>query len=74
MTKIVYCSPTIDNEGKIKFSRLQTDADLRVMWSIFHRYATKCPIKVDATLVRSTNNIIKMMKRREPCVGNEMSC
>ena len=40
--KIKYCSPSIDNQWKIRLSKfeLKMNEDLRVMWSIFHYYTT----------------------------------
>lgn len=53
---------------------LNTCEDVRVMWSTFHRYITKGPIKVDVKLARSTNNILKTVKHPEPSInGDEMS-
>lgn len=38
----------------------------------YHRYAIKVPIEMDATLARSTTDILKMMKYIESFVGDEM--
>lgn len=38
---------------------LKMDADIMVMWSIFHNYTTKGSIEVDETLVRSIEDIIR---------------
>lgn len=64
VVKIKYCSPSIDNEDKVRFSKfdLNMDEDLRLMWNTFHRYETKDPIKVNATIASSTNDILKMLK------------
>lgn len=76
MTKIEYCSPTINNERKMKFRKfeMKTNENVRVVWSKFNLYTTKGPIKVDAKLERSTNNILKVMKHYEPSVGDGISC
>lgn len=39
VVKIEYHSFSIDNKGKMKFSKIQlmTDADISVMWSTFYR-------------------------------------
>lgn len=43
------------------------------MRNTFHRYATKDPIEVDATLAKLNNNILKIMKLFKLFVGDEMS-
>lgn len=67
VVKIEYHSPSIDNEGKIWFSKfeLKMDGDLKLMWSTYHRYETNGLIKVDATITRSVNDIIKILKHPE---------
>lgn len=39
VVKIDYRSPSIDNEGKIRFSKFErkTNEDLKVMWNTYHR-------------------------------------
>lgn len=76
MIKIEYHSASIDNEGKIKFIKfeLKTNAYVNVIWSIFQRYTTKGVIEMDATIVKSTNNILKMLKRPELTVSDKISC
>lgn len=56
MTKIEHRSPTIGNEGKIKFNKfeLKMDTNVRVMWITFQHYATKGQIEMDVTFARST--------------------
>lgn len=62
--KLEYGSPSIDNEGKIHLTKfeLKTGEYLRVMWSIFHYYETKGSIELDSKIVRSTKDILKMLK------------
>ena len=65
----------IDNERNISFSKfeLKNDGNVSVMWSIFHRYLTKGPIKVNVTLARLTYDILKIMTCHDPSIGDEMS-
>lgn len=64
VVKLYYHSPSIENEGKIHFNKfeLKRNEILTVMWSIFHRYKTKTLIEVDAKIVRSTEDIQKLLK------------
>lgn len=66
MVKIKYNSPSIDNQRKIRFSKfeLKKSEDLRVIWSAFQCYAIKGPIKMNVKVARSTDDILKTMKRR----------
>lgn len=50
--------------------KLKTDDNLKVIWSIFYRYLIKGPIEVDATIARSTEDILKMLQHSEPPVYN----
>lgn len=49
---------------------LKTNEDLKIIWIIFYDYSTKSPIEVDATIARSTKDIIRMLQRSEPSVCN----
>lgn len=75
MVKIGYRSSSFDKEGNVKFSRFEVkmDEDLRFIWSIF-LHAMKGPIEVNATLVRSINDILKILKHHQPSLDHEMSC
>lgn len=75
MVKIECRSPLIDKERKVNFEHfeLNTDECLRFMYSTFHPYAIMGPIKVDATVARSTNDIFKMLKHPQPSHVFEMS-
>lgn len=53
--------------------KLNVYASVSVMWNTFHRYATKDPIEVDTTLIRSTANILKMIKCLKLYIGDEIS-
>lgn len=44
---------------------LHTNKDLKDMWNTYHRYETKGLIKVNATIARLVDDIIKMLKRPE---------
>lgn len=67
IVKLEYCSPSIDNEGKIEFNNfeLKTGANLRAVWNIFSSLETKLVIEVDAIILRSIKYIMKMLKRTE---------
>ncbi|CAK8574089.1 unnamed protein product [Lathyrus sativus] len=74
--KLEYCSLSFNNEGKIQFTmlKLKTNEDLKVMWSTFFYYSTKGSIEVDATIARSTEDILKMLQCPEPPVCNDYLC
>ena len=59
MVKLKYRSPSLDAEGKVKFTRFQlkNDDDLEVMWETFHPYSTKGPIEMDTSLRRSAEDV-----------------
>lgn len=63
--KLTYCSPSINNEDKIKFNNyeLKTDANGRAMWNTTFHFETKVSIEVEATISRSIVNIVKTLKR-----------
>lgn len=67
MVKIEYRSPSIDNQGKLKFNNfeLKIDEDLKIMLNTYHRYETKCQIEVDAIVAIFFDDIIKMLKLPE---------
>lgn len=44
---------------------LNIDEYLKVMWRTYHCRVTKGLIEFDATITRSVNDIIKMLKRLE---------
>lgn len=71
MVKIEYRSPSIDNERKMGFNKfeLKTDEYLKVMWSTFCRYKIKGPLEVDATVGRSIDDIMQMLKRLESSIN-----
>lgn len=46
---------------------MKKNEDLRITWTTFHRHETKGLIKVDVTLAKSINHILKMLKRLSAC-------
>lgn len=50
--------------------KLKTNDDLKVMWNIFYRYSTKSPIEVNASIARSTGDILKILQCPKPSVCN----
>jgi hypothetical protein len=45
--------------------KIQNDADVRTMFSIFSQYNRKGPIELDAKLTRSVNAILECLKGPE---------
>ena len=74
VVKLEYRSPSLDTEGKVKFTpfELKNDDNLEVMWSIFQRYSSKGLIEVNAKLQRSREDVIKMLQRPQLPVYNNM--
>lgn len=62
--KLEHCLASINDVCKIEFNNyeLKTDANVRVVWKIFLRFETKVLIKVEATISRSIEDIVKMLK------------
>jgi len=54
-----------DSSGSLRFSRmkLMNDDDVRTMFSIFCQYSTRGPIELDASLVKSVEEIRKSLIR-----------
>ena len=65
IVKLEYRSPSIDNEGKIELNKfkLKTQANVRAMWDTYFCFKTKIPLKLEAMLQRSVEDILKMYKR-----------
>lgn len=63
--KVEYRSSSIDNGGKIEFSKfeLKTQVDVRVAWKKFFYFEIKVPLMLEATISRSIEDILKMLKR-----------
>lgn len=74
MFKIEYWPSFTDVDRIIGFGNihLKTSEDLKLMFFIFQRYETKILIKVDVTLARSKDNILKMLKHPSTVVDGEI--
>lgn len=74
IVKLNYRSPSFDVEEKIQFKKfkLKINDDLRFIWSTFYRYEINCLVEVNVIISRSTENILKMLKRHESSTRNEM--
>jgi len=60
-----YRRPSTDSAGSMRFTRmmLMNDDDVRTMFSIFGQFSTRCPIKLDASLVRYVDHIRQSLIR-----------
>lgn len=69
IVKLEYQSPSIENDENIEFNNfeLKTGAYIRVIWNIFFSYETKRLIKMNVTIVRSVDDIMKIMKHPPRC-------
>jgi hypothetical protein len=67
ITSIEYRKPSIGPDGVVTFTgmKIQNDADVRTMFSIFSQYNRKGPIELDAKLTRSVNAILECLKGPE---------
>ena len=65
IVKLEYRTSSIDNGGKIEFNKfeLKTQADVRAMWNTYFRFETKVLLELEATISRSVEDIVKMLKR-----------
>ncbi|CAL5191473.1 unnamed protein product [Lathyrus oleraceus] len=57
----------INIDGKVKYNpiELKTDEDVKKMWRSFQCRITKGPIKLDARISRSVDDIMEMLKHPE---------
>lgn len=64
MGNIGYRAPWMDIEGNVKYINIELKAeeDLNVIWRTHHPRQTKGPVKFDATIAISIDNIIKMLR------------
>ena len=62
VVSIKYRCPFSDSVSSLQFNRMKltNDDDVRTMFSIFAQNSTRGPIELDASLVRSTEQILKM--------------
>ena len=65
VVSVEYRCPLFDSVGSLYFSRmkLKNDNDVRTMFSIFGQHSTRGPIELDASLVRSAEQILKSLSR-----------
>jgi hypothetical protein len=62
---VEYRRPSTDSSGSLRFIRmkLMNDDYVRTMFSIFCQYSIRGPIELDASLVRSVEEILKSLIR-----------
>ena len=62
---VEYRCPLSDSAGSLRFSRMKltNDGDVRTMFFVFGQHITRGPIELDASLVRSTEQILKSLHR-----------
>ncbi|RHN72166.1 hypothetical protein MtrunA17_Chr2g0284721 [Medicago truncatula] len=60
---VEYRCPLSDSAGPLRFSRmkLKNDDDVRTMFSVFGQQSTRGPIELDASLVKSAEQILKSL-------------
>lgn len=65
--KIEFHKDWIDTDVRVKYNLIEfkTDEDVKKMWRSFWRMITKWSIELDVRLLRSVDNIMKMLKRQE---------
>jgi len=63
---VEYRCPLSDLVSSLRFSRMKltNDDDVRTMFSVFGQDSTRWPIELDASLVRSAEQILKSLNRR----------
>ena len=62
---VEYQCPLPDSARSLRFSRMKltNDDDMRTMFSVFGQHSTRGPIELDASLVRSAEQILKSLHR-----------
>jgi len=62
---VEYRCPLSDSVGSLWFSqmKLRNNDDMRTIFSIFSQHCTRGPIELDASLVRSVEQILKSLNR-----------
>jgi len=62
---VEYQCPSTDSSSSLRFNRMKltNDDGVRTMFSIFCQYSTRGPIELDASLVRSVEEIRKSLFR-----------
>jgi hypothetical protein len=63
---VEYRRPSVCSDGTVLFAgmKLQTDGDVRTMFSIFSQFMTKGPIELEARFVRSVESICSNLIRQ----------
>jgi len=63
VVSVKYRCPLSNSVGSLRFSRMKltNDDDVRTMFSVFDQHSTRGPIELDASLVRSTEQIQKSL-------------
>ena len=62
---VEYRCPLSDSAGSLRFSRMKltNDDDVRTMFSVIGQHSTRGPIELDASLVKSVDQILKSLHR-----------
>ena len=62
---VEYQCPLSDSAGSLRFGRMKltNDNDVRTMFFVFGQHSTRGPIELDASLVRSAEQILKSLHR-----------
>jgi len=64
VVSVEYRCPLSDSVSSLRFSRMKlTNDDVRTMFSVFGQQCTRGPIELDASLVRSVEQIMKSLNR-----------
>lgn len=65
VSKVKFFAPWIDIDGTMKYDHIELKSVevLKVVWRTYNHRLTKGPIEFDATIFRSVDDIIKMLKR-----------
>ena len=65
MIGVEYRCPLSDSTGSLRFSRMKlaNGDDVRTMFSVFGQHSTRGPIELNASLVRSVEQILKSLNR-----------
>jgi hypothetical protein len=65
VVSVEYRCPFSDSAGSFRFSRMKLTNydDVRTMFSVFGQHSTRGPIELDASLVRSAEQILKSLNQ-----------
>jgi len=69
MDNVEYRCPSIESDGSVWFTQIKfrNDDDVRRMLSIFGQYGSKGPIKMEASLIISFEDIVESLIRSRTC-------